>query len=466
MRRRSLSRRYTLVIVGILLVYAVSVFATNVPWAENYLEEYFTQWLSEVEKGGEIARCNANPAGWHHRGLRESGMIALGPDGRPLVAGFEETHVDLSGLQPGFTTLTMPPMRRLVTALGTMVGAPPAAPQWTAVLDRGVDEPCRWILMYQHYWLGQEASGIAGPVLQRILAIAIVVIIAVRLTAWPLVRRLQNLVDSTRRIVSADFRGELKVAAKGDELDDLAEAFNQATGAARERLELLERRDEVTREVLANVAHDVRTPLAAVKISVGRLVSQAPESDVGPTALSELAHLDSLLNNLLTLVQLQGSAIPLVKSPMDLGDLVDRVVTRYRMIAKGRGVQVDSSVPDDPMIFSVDQVALQQALGNLVQNATEFAEAHVAVLLFEEEGFAVLEVRDDGPGVSEVEIPKLSQRFFRGEANAPRGRKGQGLGLAIAAEMARRHGGTLTLQTEEGGGTLARLTLPSQTPGL
>lgn len=292
----------------------------------------------------------------------------------------------------------------------------------------------------------------AGLVSIRVGAVLLLVMVAWAMAVRPVGRRLRELARGSRAIVAAGFRGELPVAGD-DELDAVARAFNAAARTARERLAQLEQRDKAVREMVADVAHDVRTPIAALKMELGRAVT---DRDAAPRVLAEIEYLDALVGNLATGLELDAAAPP--RHRVDGRELVGRAVARFERLASARGVRVDGSVPDEALPIDGDSVALQQALGNLVHNAVGFAAGHVAVVGWSEGGEVVLEVLDDGPGIAADELPRLTERSFRG-GGATR-MSGRGLGLTIANEVAARHGGRLVLERLPDGGTRAALRLP------
>jgi len=434
--------------LGLLLIcFELLVFTQNTRAADRIRVKIVEADLQWMLRSGDLERCDADPAAWEAP-LSGLGMVyTLDESGRP--------HNPQAPLQQAFANDVEP---------GQLVkqGAKVHWLGWTgvyALARQAAEAPCRSFLIVQRHMMGVDTHLFWWIALPRfVLGLAIVC-----LTWWfvvrPLLQRIHVLAGRTSTIVEADFEGQLPVG-RGDEIDQLAVAFNRAAAAARERLERLRKQDKLTREVMANIAHDVRTPLAALKLGTGRLLADQPQSEVGPTVRSELNYLDSLIANLGTLVQLEGTTLPLVRQKLDACALVNRCLARFEMVAAGRGVEINGATPDDPLHFAGDPLAVEQALGNLVQNATDFASGNVALVCFEEQGSVVFSVQDDGPGLEIGEIPRLSERSYRGIASHSRGRKGLGLGLAIADEVARRHGGELIFDCPAEGGTRIRLRFP------
>jgi signal transduction histidine kinase len=442
--RKPIARRLVGASAGVLSIFWFSTFTINVVLLSGVHDRWVQTGVSELGDA-RLAQCEADPAAFHTE-VAFTHVWALDDAGNPI--------------HPEAPKLSAP----VDTAPGEMRVLDPDGfgPQWAAVFDTGRDGPCRRLVAHEKAWMGIGIWNFAARQFGwRVITAVILIGVVWRVVVSPITRRLRDLAEGTRGIVAAGFSGDLPRGGD-DELDALAGAFNQAAAAARERLELLARRDRITREIVANLAHDVRTPLAALKIGVGRLLADHPDAAGGRTVLTELAYLDGLVGNLTAMVELEGTGLPLVPLPVDARDLVQRAAARFRLVASGRGVDVHSSVPDDPLMIRVDPIALEQALGNLVHNAIDFASGNVAILCFRDGDDAVLEVRDDGPGVDAIEIPRLSERTFRGEGSRTRGRPGQGLGLAIANEVMARHGGRMSLARQEEGGTVATLRLLSR----
>ncbi|MBY0278647.1 HAMP domain-containing histidine kinase, partial [Candidatus Binatia bacterium] len=233
------------------------------------------------------------------------------------------------------------------------------------------------------------------------------ILIAV-LVAFPLVRRIRRLAVETRAVLDSDLDGTVLEGA--DELGELGRAFNEASRAARARLDAERQRDERIRTALVDLAHDVRTPLAAIKLGIDRLVAE-PGSEVATIALrANVDHVDRLFSNVASAIQLGGSTIPLHVRAVDVGEVARRVVERFRLVAEGRQVTLHVHWPEAPLTSGVDPIAFEQAVGNLVDNAVKFARENVAVLAFERGGAAVVQVRDDGPGFAADEAASLVER--------------------------------------------------------
>jgi len=267
-------------------------------------------------------------------------------------------------------------------------------------------------------------------------------------TAVPLVRRIRALSHAMEAVVESDFQGTVSDGAD-DELGEVAAAFDAAAATARERLERLEHRDALLRRALADLAHDLRTPLATLKLSTSSL----PASSSTSAIRSELDFLEGMARNFEALLggDDEGEA-----TSVSLEEVVTRVEHRFAPLARDRGLAFDTALPDAPLHAVAEPVALERALSNLVQNALRFARGHVVVLLFADGDEVRLEVRDDGPGLGEIS-GRAAERGVRGDGTAE---QGFGLGLAIADAAARRFGGRLELFDGDEGGAVVAIVVP------
>jgi len=441
----SLERRLTLSFGVVVATFALFFVTSNMGLIGDFQESSFRQRLQELTDLGELDRCAAEPTQWSAPDRGHGGMHPI-VDGR--VVGPDAPHVEGPFPTPEH---------------GEFVRFGGPTSKWAGVLHSGRDGPCELLLVHQFDWMGFESPEFWIVVAIRVAFVGVLLVAAWWFIVTPPTRRMAILAKGMGDVVDSDFRTDVDVPPE-EELARLANAFNSATTAARERMEQLTERDAALRRVVANIAHDVRTPLASLQLSVGRLEREHPDLLADSNVLPELSYLEALIGNLTTMVKLEQASLPLMRADVDLGDLVERVAARHRPVSRSKSVELHAGVPDEPPIFKGDPLALEQALSNLTQNAVDFAQGNVAIRCTRDGGTVLLEVLDDGPGVTRAEIPRLSQRSYQGHSSRTRRRAGQGLGLAIAAEVAERHGGELVLERLDEGGTRAALVLVDPDP--
>lgn len=240
-------------------------------------------------------------------------------------------------------------------------------------------------------------------------------------------------------------------------LDPAQEAPRELWPAVEAYNALLQRLDamqDAQRRFVSNAAHQLRTPLAAMQVELESSLRQHdPQAQqLAPSGtLAGLARLQHLVNQLLMLSRSEdphGSALPL--QPVDLAALARGVVERYADRALAAGVDLGYEGPDDGVQVQGDPQLLREALGNLLDNALRYGAVPGVITLGvrqEAEGVQAW-VDDDGAGIAEAERTRVTERFYRASSEGD----GCGLGLAIVAEIAQRHGAILMIDTAPIGG--------------
>jgi signal transduction histidine kinase len=258
-------------------------------------------------------------------------------------------------------------------------------------------------------------------------------------------------------------------SGRGDEIDRLAASFEQLTSRINDQIAQLERADANRRELVANVSHDLRTPLASLQGYLETL--KLKESDLTPearrqyldTALGHGQHLVRLVSELFELARLEADDQQLQREPIAMGELAQDVVQKFRLAAERKGLAFDMEVTGTPPMAEGDIALIERVLDNLIDNAIKYTPKGGRVRLALEgvaNGLAV-RVSDTGPGIPAEELPRVFERFFRGGRRYPQRPEGTGLGLAIAQRIVALHGSDLEVSSESGRGTTFAFVLPA-----
>lgn len=276
------------------------------------------------------------------------------------------------------------------------------------------------------------------------------------LGGWFVARRVLKRVDGmteiTRDIMAGDLDGRLKVAGTGDELDRLAQNLN----------DMLDRIGELMRgmrEVSDNIAHDLKTPLTRLRNKADEALRTAKTPDELKSALEaiieESDNLIRIFNALLMIARLEAGNAREALSDFDASEAVRDVAELYEALAEEAGVALHVAVEDNLPIHGSREL-LGQAMANLLENALKYGAAPgseapqvIAVSAHRADGEVRIVVADRGPGIPEAERGRVLERFVRLET--ARSRPGFGLGLSMAAAVARLHGGALALEDNEPG---------------
>ena len=288
--------------------------------------------------------------------------------------------------------------------------------------------------------VGSDHSDLAAWRRQVILALLGGAVLLAPLAAWASIRLgrpLRRLADASARV---DLQADTPLPDDGPrEVQMLAAAI----GTGRERLRA--QAQDMT-HMLAAVAHDLRTPLTGL-----RLRAEFAPTPQAARMVADIERMDTMIEQVLDYAR--GELQPLQMRPLDLAALLEECVQAALL----RGVEISIQGPDS-LPWHGDALLLRRAFDNLIDNADRYAgavELRVAVV----ERGVQLEVMDRGPGIAEGDRVRLLQPFQRSESSRSRATGGTGLGLAVAANVARRHAGELQLLHREGGGLIARLLL-------
>jgi two-component system sensor histidine kinase BaeS len=306
-------------------------------------------------------------------------------------------------------------------------------------------------------WLLLSATGAVGsaPVARVVSAVGLILGVAAVIAAVVALRRLSapaaGLVDAARRIEAGDYSARVPVRGPS-ELRSLARAFNAMSG----RLEADEAR---RRSVLADVAHELRTPITVIRGQAEGIIDGVYPGDAEHlrAVLTAAGTLEVLVNDLRTLALAETGSLRLDVETIEVAILVDEALATFSDTATAAGVRLISAVDPPGMTIAGDSVRLRSALANLVGNSLrhEHRGGTITVAAQHAAGGVQLTVRDDGDGVPAELVPRAFDRFVKG-ANSP----GSGLGLAIVRDIVEAHGGTVSLTSAPGSGTEVRMTLP------
>ncbi|MBV8600415.1 MAG: PAS domain-containing protein [Candidatus Eremiobacteraeota bacterium] len=223
--------------------------------------------------------------------------------------------------------------------------------------------------------------------------------------------------------------------------------------------------DRVRREFLADISHELRTPISAVRVMVEtiQLSNGDPEAVrmFLPQAIAELERMTNLVEDLLDLARSESGQVNLQRSDVDLRRLVSQAVETFRPRADANAIELRLE-PGAPLEADVDPERVTQVVLNLVDNALRHTRAggHVRVDLSRSDGEAVLKVEDDGVGIPFKDLPHVFERFYVVDRSRARGSSGTGLGLAIVKQIVEAHGGAILAESELGSGATFVCRLP------
>ncbi|WP_323181829.1 MtrAB system histidine kinase MtrB [Streptomyces sp. NBC_01408] len=287
--------------------------------------------------------------------------------------------------------------------------------------------------------------------------------------AWLVVRQVVTPVRMAAGIAERLSDGRLQERMKVTGEDDIArlgEAFNKMAQNLQNKIQQLEDLSRMQRRFVSDVSHELRTPLTTVRMAADVIHDARVDFDPVTARSAELLagqldRFESLLSDLLEISRFDAGAAALEAEPIDLRDVVHRVIGGAEPLAEHKGTRIRVLGDTQPVIAEADSRRVERVLRNLVVNAVEHGEGRDVVVRLASAGGAVaVAVRDYGVGLKPGEATRVFNRFWRADPARARTTGGTGLGLSIAVEDARLHGGWLQAWGEPGGGSQFRLTLP------
>jgi two-component system sensor histidine kinase BaeS len=267
---------------------------------------------------------------------------------------------------------------------------------------------------------------------------------------------LKEVQAATERLGAGDLRARAPERG-GDEVTAVARSFNRMADELAARAQALEESDRARRQLLADVSHELMTPLTAMRGYLDTLAMPELELDE-PTRERYLAivndetlRLERLVGDLLELARLEGGGTALRKVRVGVAALFDRVRARHEREAEAQGVRLASEIEPGADFVEGDPDRLEQALQNLAANALRHTPAGGEVRL---ESAVVgdrvhVRVRDTGPGIPPEHLPLIFERFYKADT-ARKASGGSGLGLSIVKAIVERHGGSISASNDHG----------------
>ncbi|MFJ9180160.1 MtrAB system histidine kinase MtrB [Streptomyces sp. NPDC102360] len=324
---------------------------------------------------------------------------------------------------------------------------------------------------YQLYYLfplTQEEKSL-GLVKGTLATAGLFVVVLLGAIAWLVVRQVVTPVRMAAGVAERLSAGRLQERMKVTGEDDIArlgEAFNKMAQNLYLKIQQLEDLSRMQRRFVSDVSHELRTPLTTVRMAADVIHEARVDFDPVTARSAELLadqldRFESLLADLLEISRFDAGAAALEAEPIDLREVVRRVVGGAEPLAERKGTHIRVVGDDQPVVAEADARRVERVLRNLVVNAVEHGDGRDVVVRLAAAGGAVaVAVRDYGVGLKPGEATRVFSRFWRADPARARTTGGTGLGLSIALEDARLHGGWLQAWGEPGGGSQFRLTLP------
>jgi signal transduction histidine kinase len=308
----------------------------------------------------------------------------------------------------------------------------------------------------------------------RVVAVSLLVALIAGLLLFAfLTRRLKRLAGVMDGYKSGMPQGELSLSLDnykntGDEIDRLGSTFKQMTERINEQMEKLEKSDAMRRELVANVSHDLRTPLATLRGYIETLLlkdeslSGEERSNYLKTAISHCERLGKLINDLFELAKLEAHDSVLHCEQINVSELVQDVVQKFTLTAGERNINIVTNMGEELPFAWADIALIERVLENLIENAVRHTpnEGSVTIVMHHEHEHIMIRISDTGRGIPGKDLPRIFDRFYQLEKSR-KGKDGHsGLGLAITKKILELHNSTINVESRTGSGTAFSFNLP------
>ncbi len=273
---------------------------------------------------------------------------------------------------------------------------------------------------------------------------------------------LEKMSDMARQIASGQFGERLEIVSN-DEIGMLGESINFMA-------DKIERHENTRREFLANVSHDLRTPLTSI---LGFIEALQDNKDKNPETRAkflkilhaETSRLIRLVNDLLDFAKMEEGVVELHCQKVNVLALLEKTIKKFEHVINEKGISVELADTSDNVIALADPDRLEQVFTNLLDNALRYAKQRVIVGANPDGEFVEVKVADDGPGIPEEELPYIWDRFYKVDKSRMKGAGGTGLGLAIIKRLVEIQEGNVEVSSETGHGSTFIITLPAPFEG-
>lgn len=321
---------------------------------------------------------------------------------------------------------------------------------------------------------------IKGSYILQMTAISFTLVILITFIAGILIfnimtRRIRFLNNIMNHFKQSDFQQSLVLPAQydgrpGDEISDLGRTFREMSERINQQVSELRATDKSRRELIANVSHDLRTPLSSLQGYLETLalksetLSDQEKHEYIKIALKQSERLGRLIKELFELAMLENKTTVVQHESFSLTELAQDVSQKFLLEAKNKNINFDTHLPDDLTFVSADIALIERVLENLLENAIKYTPngGKVSLRISNNENNIRLEVIDNGIGIPQEDIPRIFERFYRVEKSRSNSTEGTGLGLAIANRILQLHNSIINVSSKINQGTNFSFNLPHE----
>ena len=330
---------------------------------------------------------------------------------------------------------------------------------------------------YIYVILGSEefenaASFVNGSYILRLgvrsMTITLIATLIFSLFALGLItRNLHKMLIVVRRFKEGDMEARIKLKSKG-ELREFADSFNQMADAIVKNLDEIKTMDNLRRELVANVSHDLRTPLSTMQGYLETFfikkdtLSNEEKDNYLKTILKSTERLKTLVSELFELSKLEARETQPKPESFSIAEIVQDIQQKNKLLAERKNIKIFVDFPNNSPLVFADIGMMEKVIQNLLENAIKFTPANgkIVITLESQKDTILVKIQDTGEGISSNELPHIFDRYQRNERSGISEDKGLGLGLAIVKRILEVHNMKIDVESKEGSGTIFSFHIP------
>ncbi len=308
-------------------------------------------------------------------------------------------------------------------------------------------------------------SYILGLTIRSIFIILLVSAFVGLFFIWFITKKLNVITEGIREFQSGNFNARIPVK-NNDELDNIGLVFNEMASTISKNIRELKETDEFRKELIGNVSHDLRTPVASIQGYAETLILK--KDQIGPDEqlkyleiiYSSCERLKKLVSDLFDLSKLQTNQVRLNPERFPIAELISDIANKYRIISQKKGISINAFLPTDNPIVEADILLIDRILQNLIDNAIKFCKEgdYINIVIRSEaNGKVEISIADSGEGIKPDELPYIFERYYKGKQYS----ESTGLGLAIVKKIIDLHHSDIQVFSQPGKGTSFLFHLPT-----
>jgi len=283
-----------------------------------------------------------------------------------------------------------------------------------------------------------------------------------------LTKRVHTVTQAVKEFAKGNYTKRILHKANEDEVAQLAVAFNRMADTIEKNMQQMETNDQMRRDLIANISHDLRSPLTSIQGYLETIqikneeLEHSKKEEFLNISLKNVRQLDKLVNQLFELSKLDAKETKPNKETFSSTELVQDVVLKFQPQADENGISIKSKISEQLPLVSGDIGMIERVISNLIDNAIKYSKtgANISVNLIQQNKNISFQVCDTGPGISEQDLPFVFHRFFMADKSRTKGGQGSGLGLAIAKKIMEAHDSKIEVSSKINEGTKFTFYLP------